>query len=238
MRQLTREQQAVSLFQNSYQQVRNVLDTKKNLCEFFDAMEGAISSFMLSELNFRQSDRCLALNVYPDYAKHSAAEGKACNESGISTLKLSLAPLKEAINDKDVTLSIKPDKEFITLLKSTAVKFKQQIAYMEIKGSDAKELSAVVDELVEYFSKVTSEKEIFGFFEAKTKELIRVRSSKTRGADTNIAFWKLIATGVLFGIGFWMIWKCTYSRWGCTAREKVIYASIIAAAAITLGACE
>ncbi|TAE90264.1 MAG: hypothetical protein EAY81_00995, partial [Bacteroidetes bacterium] len=223
MRQLTREQQAVSLFQNSYQQVRNVFDTKENLCEFFDAMEGAISSFMLSELNYRQSDRCVALNVYPDYAKHTVAEGKTYNESGINTLKLSLAPLKEAVNDKDVTLSIKPDKEFVTQLKSTAVKLKQQIAYMEIKGSDAKELSAVVDELVEYFSKVTSEKEIFGFFEAKTKELIKVRSSKTRGADTNIAFWKLIAAGAIIGVGFLLIWKCTYSRWGCSARERAIY---------------
>ena len=65
-----------------------------------------------------------------------------------------------------------------------------------------------------------------------------VRSQPGRGAETNIAVWKIVAIAITAGLGAWVVYKCKYSRWRCSSKEKKIYNTILALAMITYGACE
>lgn len=242
MKQLTREQQAVFNFQTSMSQLRPIVEDDQSIhfVRWFDSFESSISSFITSELNFRQAERCDVLKVYPDLGNHSRGIGNDANKAGISYLKNSIEYLKLFKQDlrENEQKPFSFDRKGIDKIEKFSESLRKQIALMEIKGSDAKEFNETIEVAYKMFHKVGGEGEIIDFIIKKTDELIKIRSSKGRGAETNIAIWKLIAAAALFALASWVIWKCHWSRWRCSKTEKATYNTILVIAMITFGACE
>ena len=240
MKQLSREQQAVSNFQTAYVQLRTVIEDENevNLVKFYDGFAASISFFINSELHYRQSDRCKQLNVLESLEKHSKSVGIASNNKGIKTLQNSLTQLEDFIKEASKNKPKNSNAEFQKEIGEFAKSSKEYIATLEMKGSDAGELGNVIDEIANLYKEGNTEVNTLKYIHEKIKKLIEVRGTDGRGAETNIAVWKLIAAAAILIIGSYIVIKCYYTRWRCSQREKAIYDSIMTVAIITFGACE
>lgn len=239
MKQLTREQQAVYNFQIAASLLRPITDTdegREHYKDFYDYFTQAISNFIDSELNFRQGDRCAALNIQPELEHYSNSMGVEYNQIGINSLTDALSAFnhfKEAQTELPTT-----DAQFQTALDEYRARLKQELVKLEIKGSDADEYSEQINLVLESLAIGNSGMDLLNLTSSKIQELINIRNSPTRGADTNIAVWKLIAAAVMLGVGSWAVYKCKYSNRLCSKKEKSIYNTIIYIAMVTFGACE
>ena len=81
MKQLNRENQAVAEQKAAFSQFRPAVADEESmeLLRFYDSFDGAVSGFILSELNMRQGDRCKALNVFSELKTHSYKQGQEHN---------------------------------------------------------------------------------------------------------------------------------------------------------------
>lgn len=238
MKQLSREHQAILDLKTSFSSLRPIVEDEQSLelIRFYDSFEGAVSSFVLTELHIRQADRCKALGVFPDRQKFSLAVGEKHNLRGISYLGISRTFLQE------FRKALKPenpvDRGFSRRIGEFKLDIKEALAELEIKGSDAGELGNVIDEVAAILKSGATSVDVFNYIDRKVGDLEVARKSPTRGADTNIAVWKLVSAAVMLALATWVVYKCYYSSWRCSKNEKAIYNSILAIASIIFGACE
>jgi hypothetical protein len=232
MKQLSREHQAVFNFKNAVAQFRPVVTDQESMpfTRFFDSFEGAISNFIQTELFIRQGERCARLNVFPDLKNFSLNYGNQLNVQGIDYLNISKTFLQEFRN----SLSNEPvtDAAFQQVLNGYFVNINETLSQIEVKASDAAELSAKFRTVLDTLATGSSGLKLIDYL------ILQVRSTPGRGAETNIAIWKLVAAAALLALGAWVVYKCYYSRWRCSKREQAIYNSILTVAMITFGACE
>ncbi|HXT51034.1 MAG TPA: hypothetical protein VN811_08320 [Thermoanaerobaculia bacterium] len=238
MKQLSREHQAVLDQKVGFAAFRPVVEDEQSLdlLRFYDSFDGAVSAFILTELHIRQADRCKALGVLADYQKHSAGAGAKQNSTGLSYLETAQTHLDEF--RKALKAENPVDKGFSRQLNETKTAMKEALAQVEIKGTDAQGLGAVIDEVSGLFAIGATSVNVFVYVGKKLDELKAMRRTPGRGAETNIAVWKLVAAAVLLALGSWVVYKCYYSPWRCSKKEKAIYNSILAVAIVTFGACE
>jgi hypothetical protein len=239
MKEFTRNQRAILNFEQSTGSLRNAVF---DLCGLttaaaYDEIINGISCFMLSELNYRQSDRCVALDVRPDLqadAKKQADQFQVKGLTGFNAAK----NLIESQLPNIKPLDINSNRAFAEIVNRLLVEARNEISELELKASDAKELDEVVKSAFSILSKATNEKVFAENILSNLVKMIEIRSSIGRGALTNIAVWKLVAAAVLLGIAVWVVYKCFYSKWSCSKSEKAIYNSIISVALIVFGACD
>lgn len=238
MKQLSREHQAISNLKISFCSFRPIVEDEQSLelIRFYDSFEGALSSFVLTELHIRQADRCKALGVFPDRQKSSLAVGEKHNLRGTSylaTSRIFLQEFRTALTPENPV-----NRGFSRRIGEFKLDVKEALAELEIKGSDAGELGNVFEEVIAILKPGATSVDMFNYIDRKVGELETVRKSPTRGAETNIAVWKLVSAAVMLGLATWVVYKCYYSSWRCSKNEKAIYNSILAVAAIVFGACE
>ncbi|MEA3494580.1 MAG: hypothetical protein U9R42_00935 [Bacteroidota bacterium] len=241
MKQLTREQQAVYNFQVSATVLRSVVEFEQEngqneYIDFFDFYTGAISNFINSELNYRQGDRCAAVNMQTDLMNYSNSQGAVSNTNGIDFLTKGLESFnlfKEAQTELPDTTA-----EFLEVVNQYRSELKEELLLQEMKGSDVTEIAEQIDIVLDSLQIGNSGADLLNLMSEKIQELIDTRNLPTRGAETNIAVWKLIAIAVMIGVGTWVIYKCYWSRRGCSKKRKKTYNTILAIALITYGACE
>lgn len=238
MKQLSREHQAILNMKASFSHFRPVVEDEQSLelVRFYDSFSGAISSFILTELHIRQGERCKVLQVFPEYQAHSLKKGEKHNLRGLTYLDTSKALLQEF--RKNLKPESPVDRGFSRKLNEFKLDLKEAIAELEIKPSDAEELGKLIEEIGAVLKVGATSVDVFGYIDSKIVELDTVRRSKGRGAESNIAVWKLVSAAVMLSLGVWVVYKCYYSSWRCTKNEKAIYNSILALAAIIFGACE
>lgn len=239
MKQLSREHQAVFNFEQAAIQLRPVTETdegQEDYRDFFDYFTGSISNFINSELHFRQAERCTNVGVQPDLESYSQNFGEELNNRGIELLQESLTSFNSF---KDVQGELPAtDSEFQQELNTFKHRLKETMVTLEIKGSDAEELSNQIDELANTLASGSTGMNLLDYGSTKIQELIDTRNQPGRGADSNIPLWKLIAAAVLLLLGTWVVYKCYYTRRLCSKKQKAIYNTILAVAMIVFGACE
>lgn len=238
MKTLSREHQAVYYFKNSMAQLRSALTDEESIMytRFFDAFDGAISDFIQTELNIRQGERYKVLNINPDLEAYSIRYGEKLNKQGIEMTKLALGFLKEF--KKTLGEQPKTDKEFQVKLNEYHTDLKETLALVELKASDVKEVNKEMENVLKSLKPGNTGLDLISDIEKNLEKLIKVRSTPGRGAETNIAVWKLIAAATMLGIGAWIVYKCYYSPWRCSQNEKKIYNTILFLAIATFAACE
>lgn len=238
MKTLSREHQAVFNFKNGMCQLRPVVTDQEEISftRFFDSFDGAISDFIQTELFIRQGERCKELKINPDLESYSMNYGTKLNKQGIEFTRESLGFLREfkkSLKNEPIT-----DEEFQKTLEEYHLDLKETLVQIEMKASDVKEIDKVIEETLKTLKKGSTGIDLISYIEKNLEELIKIRSKPGRGAETNIAVWKLIAAAILLGLGTWVVYKCKYSPWRCSSAEKKIYNTILAIALSTFGACE
>jgi predicted phage tail protein len=238
MKALSREHQAVFNFKTSMAQLKAIVTDEENIFyeRFFDSFESAISDFIQTELFIRQAERCEALNVNTDFANYSRKQGMSYNDEGVRMTLMSKEFLEQFASSQSVENTF--DQALQTELESFQNKMKEEFSKLEIKASDAKEIDETLTKTIGSLSNDCIEQNLLQFMENQLVELAKVRKTESRGAEKNIAAWKLIAIAVLIGVATWSIIKCKLTPWRCSSKEKRVYDTVMAIAMITFGACE
>lgn len=239
MKQLTVAHQAVFNFKTAADQYRPVTETdvaQEDYRDFYDYFTGAISNFINSELNFRQGARCASVGINPDLQSYSDGLGEQLNTEGIGYLVEALICFNN-FRDEQVDLPV-IGADFQPILADYKTRLRETMVLLEIKGSDALELSNEIEAVTSKLVAGNTGQQLLEYIAAKVQQLADVRSQPGRGAESNIAIWKLIAAAVMLGLASWVVYKCYYSQRLCSKREKAIYNSILAVAMIVFGACE
>lgn len=239
MKELSREHRAIFNFHTASASVAALVRDEDNIAfsRFYNAFAGGIAHFIHSELMFRQADRCRVLKVRPGMQSDAESAGERLNRRGIDMLTVAqamLASFSKGLGDDPA-----PDP---TLLQAKLAEFqteaREALADLELKASDVRELDEALSEAIAAAGPGKSSKDIVAFMSKKLKELADIRATDGRGAETNIAVWKIIAAAVLLVLGVWAVVKCYHTRWRCSAQELEVYGTVLGVAMMTFGACE
>lgn len=236
MKVYSREHQALVQFQNAVSNYRpSVADTEsKDLQYGFDSFTDAVGKFILSELNFRQGERSEVLGIYDERNAYYKRIGNEFNTQGIEALKEGQPFLTEVVNSLPTGGGEGPAlAEGIAEMLDV---FQKVMMDVEMKAGDVAELNTEIQGIAK-IAQGNNARAVGDYMLNRFNQLAEVRGSSGRGAETNLPFWKLIAAGVIFGVGFVLIASCYNGWWTCTRARRRTYESIIAAAAIILGAC-
>lgn len=247
MKEFTREHRAVLDFSVASARVGALVREEENMMftRFYSAFESGIAYFIESELNIRQGERCAVLGVKKGIQDASLAQGQEMNRRGIEMLGIAqsmFAEFSKTIPQEpptDAKFQAKlADAKFQVKLAEFQGNVREIFADLEIKASDARELDGVLTEVITAASTGKSANDIALFLDAKVKTLAEVRSKDGRGAETNIAVWKLVAAAVFLCIAAWVVYRCYYSPWPCSTSEQALYSTVFAFATVVFGACE
>ncbi len=232
MKQLNREHQAIADQKSAFAMFRPAVEDEQSieLLRFYDSFDGAVSGFILSELNMRQGDRCKALHVFPELQAHGFAQGQEHNLRALSHLANAQAFLwkfRKAVSAKTAV-----EKPFIERLGEFRHELREAICQLEIKASDAAELSQAVDEVCAIFRSGATEAEVFDSIDATIRSLEALRKTPGRGADTNIAAWKILVARILLALAAWVTYKCFHTTCRCAQTEKAVHGATLAIASV------
>jgi hypothetical protein len=232
MKQLSRAHQAISDQKSAFSQFRPAVADEQSmeLLRFYDSFDGAVSGFILSELNMRQGDRCKALKVFGDLQNHSYKQGVEFNLRALDHLAHAQAFLwkfRKNLPEQDTAA-----KPFVQRLDDVRHEMREFLCELEIKSSDAAELSSAVDNVCAVFKTGASEAGIFVFIDSAIKSLEALRKTPGRGADSNIAAWKLHVAQIMLALATWIAYKCFNATCRCAQIEKSVHGAILAIASV------
>lgn len=176
------------------------------------------------------------LDINRDLETYSKTYGLKLNKQGVGYLRTALGFLKEF--EKSLDRQPKTDEAFQKVLREYHIDLKEILVHQEMKASDIKEIDDVIKETLQALKKGNTGLDLIKYIEKNIEKLIKVRLQPGRGAETNIAVWKLIAAAAMLGIGAWIVYKCYYSPWRCSSNEKKIYNTILLLAIAVFAACE
>lgn len=238
MKELSREHRALTSFQTASARVADMVRDEENIMftRAYGAFEDAVGCFIQSELHFRQADRCAVLKIRPGSQKETTALARKLNAKGIDMLAVSQAMMAEF--SKGLPADPPADPKFKARLTEFQADAREILVDLEMKASDIRELDGALSEVIAAVGAAKSSKDIAAFMTSKIEQLSKTRASPGRGAETNIAVWKLVAAAALLCVGAWLVYKCFYSRWRCSKKELGIYNSILSVAIICFAACE
>lgn len=216
----TREQVAVGDWLDRASLIRPNLATAAEkvptVLPYFDSLTSVIACFGRTELVARRYDRGDALRMRPE--KALLQEVSKHNEAGLAQLTVLRSTLPQL--EKEIAAA-KLAKGFVAKrLKETSDEFKLALVDWDMKGSDAKKIGAVLDEMVGLVSK-EGVAALPGYLDGKFAELEEVRRRPDRGAIDNIPWWKiLIIVGM---VGWWFIQILWCNAFGCVPASVVFW---------------
>ncbi len=236
MKQLSREHQTIASQKAAFAQFRPAIEDEQSveLLRFYDCFDGAVSCLILSELHMRQGDRCKALNVFTELAAHSYFQGTEQNLKALNHLANAQAFLwkfrKGLLADNAV------GTPFMQLLDDFRHEMREGLSQLEVKARDAVELGAVVDEVSAVFRSGATVVDIFGFIDSAIRSLEALRKTPGRGAETNIAAWKLPVAQIMVAVAAWVAYQCFHTTCRCAQTEKSVHGAVLAIASVVYAA--
>ncbi len=235
MKQFSRELQAARTFETAASNFRQVLgcDSDSPLVMCYDDFVGAVSGFILCELNMRQAERCLTAGIQQGRAADLRELSLNYNVLGIESLKRALERLGAAESTPSLTRAQKDE------LNSRIDEFGRNVTLLlveeEIKPSDLAEILSGLKDVSKNARKGPSA--ILDRLRADISHLVRLRQSKDRGAANNIPGWKLAGLIVILGVFYVYYVRCIQQQ-NCTNAQKAFLLLAGVAGSILTGACE
>lgn len=236
MKQLSREHQSIASQKAAFAQFRPAIEDEQSveLLRYYDCFDGAVSCLILSELHMRQGDRCKALNVFPELAAHSYLQGTEQNLKALNHLANAQAFLWKF--RKNLQGGNAVGKPFMQLLDDFRHEMREGFSQLEIKAGDAAELGTVVDDVCAVFRTGASEPEVFGFIDGAIRNLEALRKTPGRGAETNIAAWKLPVAQIMVAVAAWVAYHCFHATCRCAQTERSVQGAVLAIASVVYAA--
>ena len=221
----TREQIAVGEWLDRAALVRANLVTTANsiptILPYFDFLSDSIACFGRCELEARSLDRAVEMDLFAERREWLSAEVKRHNEAGLSQIENLRGVFSQM--GKDLTKLKFDRKKMLPRLDECVKEFRLAIAEWDMKGSDAKKIDVVLQEIVD----VVREKGLIGlpdYLDGKMAELQDVRRRDDRGAIDNIPWWKIIIIAGM--IGWWIIMVLWCNAFGCKPASVVFWWAI------------
>ncbi len=232
MKQLSREHQTIASQKAAFAQFRPAIEDEQSveLLRFYDCIDGAVSCLILSELHMRQGDRCKALNVFPELTAHSYLTGTEHNLKALNHLANAQAFLWKFRNGLQAGNAV--GKPFMQLLDDFRHEMREGLSQLEVKASDAAELGVVVDEVCAVFRSGATDIDVFSFIDTAICGLEALRKTPGRGAETNIAAWKLPVAQIMTAAAAWVAYQCHHSTCRCAQTEKAVQGAVLAVASV------
>lgn len=229
---LSRELEAVQDYMNSSSPLLEIAGRQDSPAfhEYCISLRDASVAFGMSELFGRRGERHKVLGTSREEAAFGAARCKFYNERGLALLGHAQRSLSDLRSEVAATRSPKFPAAGEAKLKEFSQHFLAVVADLEIKASDAKKIRGVLEETV-LVARRGGHMGLIDHFEAKTRELARLRRRSDRGAVDNIAYWKLVFIALLIGVALWFVIRCVLNRKGCSSVEM----NAIMATGLTLG---
>jgi len=203
----------------------------------YDNLIGAVSSFILCELNMRQAERCLTAGIQPGRAADLRELALNHNILGIESLKLALESLStnEEKENSLPSLTRAQKSEFNSRIDEFGRNLTILLVEEEIKPSDLSEILSGLKGVSKNARKGPSK--ILDRLRADISHLLQLRQSKDRGAATNIPGWKLAGLIVFLGVMYVYYVRCIRQRNCTNSQLQFLFAAGVAASILT-GACE
>ena len=155
-----------------------------------------MSRFGEAELVARHRERLDALDIQSDLRATLAKKYDALTKDGVAaveTFRSTLEKLRAELADVDIAkIKMKP------LRAALAEGFKTRLTDIEMKGSDAKKLNEAFARLLE--AAASGPGALIDMAAEATSELARLRVAPDRGAQDNIAPWKLLILIAIFAV--------------------------------------
>lgn len=228
---LNREQSALMDFDmmSSPQLLSFVNSGETELATFVESFNDACSLFGLSELYYRQKGRIEYGTNEPDLIAYYDELGQQYNNKGIDLLTLAIDGLQAYINSHQFDPPGQPAdfSEFVG-------EFKTYFENLEVKPRDTQELVTVLNNTVNAVA--PGEQATFQYLLDKAIELRTVRQSPDRGAETNLAWWKIVAIAVYVGLAATEIWFCIIKN-KCSKKAKAVLKGGQTIAALVMKFC-
>ncbi len=227
---LNREQSAVMDFDvmSSPQLLSFVNSGETEVATFLESFNDACSLFGLSELYFRQKGRIEFASGEPDLIAYYDELGQQYNNKGIDLLTLAIEDLQVYINSNQFPAG--PPADFSGFVEEFKVYFEN----LEVKPRDTQELVTVLNDTVNAVQ--PGEQATLQYLLNKAIELRTVRQSPDRGADTNLAWWKIVAIAVYVGLAATEIWFCIIKN-KCSKKAKAVLKGGQTIAALVMKFC-
>ncbi len=218
----TREQNAVGEWLEQVGLIRPQLATAAEkvptLLPYFDSLTGVVACFGRTELVARTYDRAVALGLQPERHDALAAEVRKHNEAGIAQTAVLRSTLKQL--EKDLGAAKLAKAHVNARLTECSDEFKAALVDWDMKGSDAKKIADVLDEMVGLVTKKGAAA-LPGYLDKTFAELVEVRQRPDRGAIDNIPWWKiLIIVGM---VGWWIIQILWCNAFGCAPASVAFW---------------
>jgi len=210
----TREQTAVGDWLDRASLIRPNLATAAEkvpaLLPYFDSLTGVIACFGQTELVARSHDRAVALDLRPERRKALLAEVSKHNEAGLAQVSVVRGTLAQM--EKDLSAASLKKPVVAKRLKECADEFRLALVDWDMKGSDAKKIGDVLNEMVDLVTQkgVTA---LPGYLDGKLAELDEVRRRPDRGVIDNIPWWKILIIAGM--VGWWIIQVLWCNAFGC-----------------------
>ena len=235
MKQLSREHQAIAEQKAAFAHFRPALADEQSaeLLRFYDCLDGAVSSLILSELHMRQGERCKALKVLPELQMHSLRHG---NEQNLKALAHLANAQAFAWKFRKNILAEKSGKSFAPRLDDFRHEMREALCQLEIKGSEAAALDEAFGEVCTVLRTGGGEAQLFDFIDAGIRSLESLRKTPGRGAQAYIASWKLLLVRIVLALAAWTAWKCFHTTCRCAQSERAVHGAVLAVASIVFAA--
>ena len=212
-------------------------DPHPYMVEYHQGLLAAILECAESEAEFRQAERYGVLGIETARSKLHSEAGERSNELAIRTLKRLVETsdsLVEVSGDYPKVKISREDEDISEFIDG----WKRELAQVDIKTSDIEKLNAVFnDGLDALLSGQMSE--ISTYLRDQANRLLEARSSETRGSESNIPVWKLIALAAALGVTLAYFMHCRWRWYGrvCSYNTKRYYAALIAIGLGVTGYC-
>jgi hypothetical protein len=211
---LNADQQALLDFQRAVAPLREAAREFRGpgLVSYADAVLGSASVFGLAERHARQRERAEALGVQPQRARFADEESSRLNDKALKTLGLAPGALQQLRKD----LAEYADATGKANYDEFHADFRAGLVDADVKTSDLQEVDGALGELLDAVRSGGADA-LVDRLEAEVKNLDQMRRSPGRGAERNIAPWKIASIILMLGIGVINFIHCTF--FGCSVTD-------------------
>jgi hypothetical protein len=229
----SREQNATNAYNDAYLTFERfqLASGPVELVDFSTLVSEATGMFGRTELAIRQSDRYIAIGIREGTARELYRDGMELNRRGLDLLDRSRTALDRLRHCDDAAWK---NPQLGGILETHRLNLMTEIAELEIRGSDVKQIDDAVAECISAAKK--GPEGLASFLSEKIDRLDSVRREPDRGSRVNsVPVWKIIGIALFIGAWIWGAVSCGF--FGCTVSSTVAPGVLAVIGAVLIAFC-
>lgn len=216
----------VRLVDQGYSEFREFLDRLEPYPEVQQFGRGLLEA----TLNFGESELLIQLGEKESVLGGARAMEASRKKDALALNKHGIGVLNGARRSlvKGAGKGVEVTEEDRAALEAAGERFRRELVKGPLKPNDARQIYDLWEEM----SSAKSLDDLADKISARAKTLAEARGRKTRGTESNVAFWKLAAAAAIVGISVWGVICCNNRSCWCPTWMMAL-ANIALAIALT-----